>query len=171
MEKISAKKLVLIALFTALTMIFTAFIRVPLPLGYVNLGDAFVFLSVFVLGPYGIIAAALGSCLADCIGYIVYAPGTLIIKGIMAFVAWWIHKVLFQNSKKRIFAEIAGGVVGAIIMTAGYFFYEWAFFATAAVAIANAPWTLLQGAIGVVISVGVMRVLVATKILDKMKRE
>ena len=70
-------------------------------------------------------------------------------------------------TKNRAISEISGGILGAIIMTAGYFFYEWAFFATATVAIANAPWTLLQGGIGVVLSVCVMRVLVATKILEK----
>ena len=49
MKKFSTKKLVFTALFTAFIMIFTAFVRVPLPLGYVNLGDAFVLLAVFVL--------------------------------------------------------------------------------------------------------------------------
>ncbi len=168
MKKFSTKKIVFTALFTAFIMIFTAFVRVPLPLGYVNLGDAFVLLAVFVLGPiYGSIAAAIGSCLADCIGYLVYAPATLVIKGLMALVSWWVYNLLFKSTKKRMLSEIVGGVCGTILMTVGYFFYEWLFFTTASVAILNAPWTLLQGLIGVTIAVCVMRALIATKLLEK----
>ena len=88
MKKIPTKKLVLTALFTALTMVATMFIRIPLPLGYVNLGDAFVLLSVFILGPIlGTVAAGVGSTIADLFGYITYAPGTLIIKTAMAIIA------------------------------------------------------------------------------------
>ena len=43
MKNITTKKLVLTALFMALTVVATMFIRVPLLLGYVNLGDAFGF--------------------------------------------------------------------------------------------------------------------------------
>ena len=53
------------ALMMALTMVATMYITIPLPLGYVNLGDVFVLMSVFVLGPvYGTIAAGVGSGLA-----------------------------------------------------------------------------------------------------------
>lgn len=169
MKKVSTKKLVMTALFMALTMVATLFIRIPLPLGYVNLGDAFVFLSVFILGPlYGTVAAGVGSGLADLFGYITYAPGTLVIKSLMAILAWLVYQALVKTTKKRVLAEIAAGVVGAVIMAFGYFFYEWMFFETAAVAIVNVPWNLLQGAVGVAISVAVMRVLTATKVLEKL---
>ena len=62
MKNATTKKLVMTALMMALTMVATMFIRIPLPLGYVNLGDVFVLLSVFILGPvYGTIAAGVGS--------------------------------------------------------------------------------------------------------------
>jgi len=64
-------------------------------------------------------------------------------------------------------AEIVGGIVGAIVMACGYFLYELLFFTTAAAAIVNAPWNLLQGGIGVALSVIIMRVLIATKALEK----
>ena len=80
-KKIVTKKLVLTALMTALTMVSTLFIRLPLPLGYVQLGDGFVFLSVFLLGPlWGTVAAGCGSALADVFGYVLYSPATLLIK-------------------------------------------------------------------------------------------
>mgnify|MGYP003290306524 CR=1 FL=1 len=169
MKSITTKKLVMTALFMALTMVATMFIRIPLPLGYVNLGDVFVLLSVFVLGPIcGTIAAGIGSGLADLFGYITYAPGTLIIKSAMALVAWLIYTLLLKVTNKKMLAEIVGGIVGAILMACGYFLYEMLFFTTAAVAIVNAPWNLLQGGIGVALSVIIMRVLTATKALEKL---
>ena len=169
MKTMTTKKLVLTALFMALTMVATMFIRIPLPLGYVNLGDMFVLLSVFILGPIcGTIAAGVGSGLADLFGYITYAPGTLIIKSAMALVAWFIYTLLFKATNKKMLAEIVGGIVGAVLMATGYFFYEILFFTTPAVAIVNAPWNLLQGGIGVALSVIIMRVLTATKALDKL---
>lgn len=169
MKTLTTKKLVMTALFMALTMVATMFIRIPLPLGYVNLGDVFVLLSVFILCPvYGTIAAGIGSGLADLFGYITYAPGTLIIKSSMALVAWLIYAILLKATNKKMLAEIVGGAVGAILMATGYFFYEILFFTTPAVAIVNAPWNLLQGGIGVALSVILMRVLTATKALEKL---
>ena len=169
MENATTKKLVMTALMMALTMVATMFIRIPLPLGYVNLGDVFVLLSVFILGPvYGTIAAGVGSGLADLFGYITYAPGTLIIKSTMAFVAWLIYKFLSKATGKEMLGEIVGGIVGALVMATGYFFYEIIFFTTAGVAIVNAPWNLLQGGVGVALSVIIIRVLKATKALEKL---
>ncbi len=168
MQNITTKKLVTTALLMALTTMATMFIRIPLPLGYVNLGDVFVLLSVFILGPiYGTISAGIGSSLADLFAYISYAPGTLIIKSAMALVAWIIYKILLKATKKTTLAEIVGGIIGALLMALGYFCYEILFFTTPAVAIVNAPWNLLQGGVGVVLAVSIMRVLSATKILEK----
>ena len=169
MKNATTKKLVMTALMMALTMVATMFIRIPLPLGYVNLGDVFVLLSVFILGPvYGTIAAGVGSGLADLFGYITYAPGTLIIKSAMACVAWLIYKLLSKATGKEMLGEIVGGIVGVLVMTTGYFFYEIMFFTTAGVAIVNAPWNLLQGGAGVTLSVILMRVLTVTKALEKL---
>ena len=170
MQNLTTKKLVLTALLTALTFVATMFIRIPLPLGYVNLGDVFVLLSVFILGPvYGTIAGSVGSCLADLIGYISYAPGTLIIKSAMALVAYLVYSLLLKATKKDIIAEIIGGIAGAVIMAFGYFFYEILFFETAGVAIINVPWNLLQGAVGVILSTIVIRILDTTTLLEKLK--
>ena len=172
MKTLTTKKLVMTALFMALTMVATMFIRIPLPLGYVNLGDVFVLLSVFILGPvYGTIAAGIGSGLADLFGYITYAPGTLIIKSAMALVAWLIYKLLSKATGKEMLGEIVGGILGALVMATGYFFYEIMFFTTAGVAIVNAPWNLLQGGVGVALSVIIIRVLKATKALEKLNLE
>lgn len=169
--KTSTKKLVLTALFTALITVSTMFIRIPLPLGYVNLGDVFIFLSVFVLGPvWGTVASGIGSATADLLGYITYAPGTLIIKTLMALTTYLTYKLLFNLTKKTFIAEIIAGIFGSIVMAFGYFIYEIMFFETVAVAIVNVPYNLIQGATGVIIAVTVMRILSNTKVLDKLQK-
>ena len=77
------RKLVLAALLAALVCVATMVVQIPSPMqGYVNLGDCFVLLSGWLLGPwYGFAAGGIGSMLADLfLGYAHYAPGTLVIK-------------------------------------------------------------------------------------------
>lgn len=165
MKKSSAKKLVLTALFAALTMLATTFIRIPIPLGYVNLGDAFVLLSAFVLGPvWGTLAAGVGSAIADVIGYAVYAPATLIIKSLSALAAYYVYKAVGVATGKPIVGEIFAGVALSIIMPLGYFFYEIMFFETAAVAIVNLPYNVIQGVVATVIATLLTRVLKSLKL-------
>lgn len=171
MKKPNTKKLVLTALFTALTMVATLMIRIPLPLGYVNLGDAFILLGVFVLGPvYGGIAAGMGAGLADLFGYPLYAPATFVIKAGMAVAAWFVYKLLAKATKKEMLAQSVGGVCGALVMAVGYFLYEILLFTTVGVAIVNVPWNLLQGVVGTVLAVAVMKVLRATKVLERIQQ-
>ena len=85
----------------------------------------------------------------------------------MALVAWLVYQLLKTATKKAMFAEIAGGIAGTIVMAVGYFVYEVLLFTTAGVAVLNMPWNLLQGGVGITIAVAVMRVLTATKVLDK----
>ena len=169
MNKLSTKKLIFTAIFMALTTISTMFIRIPLPLGYVNLGDAFVLLLVFILGPVcGTISAGVGSAFADLLGYITYAPGTLIIKTLMAIAVYFTYKLILKASKVSILSQIIAGVVATLIMAFGYFVYETIFFTTAAVAILSLPFNLLQGAVGTAVAVILARILATTKLIDKL---
>lgn len=171
MKNLSTKKLILTALFMALTTLSTMSIRIPLPLGYVNLGDAFVLLSVFVLGPlYGTISAGFGSGLADLFVFIEYAPGTLIIKSLMAILAFIVYKLTSRIIKYSIVSEICAGIVATIVMAFGYFLYEILIFSHegVGVAIVNVPWNLLQGAVGTIVAVSIMRIIKATKLIEKL---
>ena len=116
------RKLVLAALLAALVCVATMVVQIPSPMqGYVNLGDCFVLLSGWLLGPwYGFAAGGIGSMLADIfLGYAHYAPGTLVIKGVMALVAALMYEKMGRTATSR----IAGGVVSEIIMVLGYFGY------------------------------------------------
>ena len=84
------RTMVTAAVLAALSCVATMVVQIPSPMnGYVNLGDCFVLLSGWLLGPWwGAAAGGIGSMLADLLlGYGHYAPGTLIIKGAMALVA------------------------------------------------------------------------------------
>ena len=152
------KKLVLTALFTALILCATLLIQIPLPFGYVHLGDGFVLLSTFILGPFlGSVASGLGSALADLFsGYALYAPATFLIKFSMALFCWFTHKLLSKFCKKPLAVEIFACLIGAFIMAFGYCLYESIIFSPAS-AVANVLWNLLQGSAGVVVSVTLLR--------------
>lgn len=88
--KLKTLQMVYVALMIAATCAATMSIRIPtLTGGYVHPGDSMVFLAAVILGrKNGMIAAAFGMVLADIFsGYMIWAPFTLIIKGIMAYIA------------------------------------------------------------------------------------
>lgn len=170
MKKNNVKRLVFTALFTALIVVATAFVSIPLPLGgYVHLGDAFLFLATFILGPvYGVIASGLGSAIADLIGYPTYALATLIIKALMSLIAYFFYYWLRKATKKTVLAEIVAGVTASVFMALGYFVFEVILYGTATVAI-SIPWNILQGVVGVAIAVATMRILEKNKMIRTLK--
>ena len=84
------KRLALAGQLCGATLLLTL-LSIPLPsgYGYVNLGDAGVFLCACLLpGGLGALAAGVGAALADLIlGWAVYAPVTLLVKGLTALLA------------------------------------------------------------------------------------
>lgn len=147
------KKTVLAALFAALTYVATTFIRIPAPLGYINLGDCFVVLGAFLLGPvYGTLAGGIGSMLSDLFGYPLFAPATLVIKALMAVAAALIFaKAEKLDEKKGTVLRIAAAVIAEIIMIAGYFIFECFVYSIPAAA-AEIPANLIQGAAAIISS-------------------
>lgn len=90
------KKLILAALFAALSCVATMSIRIPTPgtSGYIHPGDAVVILSGVILGPvWGFLAGGIGSALSDLIGgYFIYVPITFVIKGLVALAAGLLYQ-------------------------------------------------------------------------------
>ncbi len=116
----STKKIAAAGVIAALVFVATFFIRIPIPNGYLNLGDAVILISTLMLGPFAAIPAAIGAGLADLIsGYSVYVIPTIIIKGLMGFTA---GKIL--SHEKTVARKIIGFVLAELIMVAGYFAFE-----------------------------------------------
>jgi len=122
MKKMNTRKLALLAMMIALTTVGTILVQIPAIVahGYINFGDTFLMLTGLLLGPAaGMVAGGLGSALSDLIsGYAIYAPITLIVKGLEGFLCGWIYKK--QKQKHAIAAALAGG----ILMVLGYFIGE-----------------------------------------------
>lgn len=148
------KKLILAALFAALSCVATMSIRIPTPGtgGYIHPGDAIVILSGVILGPvWGFFAGGIGSALSDLIGgYFVYVPITFVIKGLVALAAGLLYQKVGKTQKSRYAAVVLGGVADIILVAGGYFVCE--YFIYGAGAAASIPANIIQGIGGVVIS-------------------
>ena len=148
------KKLILAALFAALSCVATMSIRIPTPGtgGYIHPGDAIVILSGVILGPvWGFFAGGIGSALSDLIGgYFVYVPITFVIKGLVALVAGHLYQKIGKTQKSRYVAVVLGGVADIILVAGGYFVCE--YFIYGAGAAASIPANIIQGIGGLVIS-------------------
>lgn len=159
--------LTLSATLTAIVTVATMVVQIPSPMnGYINLGDCFVLLSAWLLGPvYGTAAAAIGSALADILtGYTIYAPGTFVIKGLMALVACLLVK-MFISRKKILAGRIVSAVAAELIMVFGYFLYSALIFGEGLAAAVSIPGNLMQGLIGLVASVILASILGKIRIL------
>ena len=157
--KTRTQKIVMSALLAALVCVATMIIKIPSPLnGYINLGDCVVLLSGWLLSPvYGFVAAGLGSALADLFsGYLIYAPATFIIKGLMAIVAYYGFKYLRKKFSETS-ARILCGAAAEIIMASGYFVFEGFLYGFAA-SMVNIPANIVQGIAGLVLGVILIKV-------------
>ena len=148
------KKLILAALFAALSCVATMSIRIPTPGtgGYIHPGDAIVILSGVILGPvWGFLAGGIGSALSDLIGgYFIYVPITFVIKGLVALAAGLLYQKVGKNQKSRYIAVILSGVADIILVAGGYFVCEFLIYGAGAAA--SIPANIIQGVGGLVIS-------------------
>ncbi|HNV63400.1 MAG TPA: ECF transporter S component [Candidatus Cloacimonas acidaminovorans] len=129
---------------TVMVMIATVLVRIPVPGGgYFNLGDVvIIFSGLFGGWKAGLIAGGIGSALADLIGFPVFAPITLIVKGLEGLVAGLAKPAV----KWQIYFFPA---IAVIIMIAGYFLGCWLFPNLGlAVAIADLPVNIIQAVAG-----------------------
>jgi uncharacterized membrane protein len=122
------KPLAVNGIFASLTFAATMFINVRLPVsvngGLIHLGNIPLVVAAIVFGPYsGAAAGAVGMGLFDVVsGWAAWAPGTIIIRGLMGFVIGFIseRKPGGRSAARNAVAVSAGGAV----MIAGYYLYE-----------------------------------------------
>lgn len=149
-SRFSSRELMWSAVFAAVVCVATLVIRIPVPAtsGYINLGDSMVFVSALLFGArVGGLAGGVGSALADILsGYGIWAPFTLVIKGVEGYVVGHIAK---ENTIQR---SIIAVIVGGIILVLGYFIVEVVWFGTPA-ALAELPGNCFQAISGIIIAV------------------
>ena len=163
-------KIVISSLFAALICVATMLIKIPSPLkGYINLGDGIVLLAAWVLPlPYGLVAAGLGSALADLFsGYVVYAPATFAIKALMVVVAYSCYK-LFTKKTKSTISRIFSGILAEIVMILGYFLFEGILYGFVP-SLVNIPANAVQAVAGIIIDVVLITVFEKQNIIKLLK--
>ena len=133
----------------AAIFLLTSFVRIPLPAGYLNLGDVGVFLAALLLpAGYAALCAGVGSALSDLIGFPLYMPVTFVVKGLTALV----FSLLWHRlpGKLRYLAFLA-----VLTVPLGYFAFE--IFVFAEYAWADLPMNLLQAAVGAGLALAIDR--------------
>jgi len=146
-----------ILLFTAIVAVFTIVIVIPAPVtqGYINVGEIGVYMAALIGGPLvGGIAGGVGSMIIDLIVAPIYAPATLVIKGVEGSVAGYLFRTLRKKMNNISLAAVFSCAIGGVFMVTGYFLYELFLFNLAS-AISEVPGNTLQVVVGVIVSVPV----------------
>ncbi len=162
------KRLCVCAMLSALIFVFTAFVSVPAgPVGNINLGDAFIIITTFLLGPYGAIAGGIGAMLADLIGpYAIYAPATLIVKALLSLVCYYIYLALKKVIQLDYISKLIGAICGEIIMVLGYFLYEGILYGFAT-ALISVPFNLIQGGVATILGTLISYFILKNRTINK----
>lgn len=160
----SIRRLTTAGVLAAAIVLLTTLVSIPMPggFGYINLGDVGVLLAGMLLGGgWGALCAGAASALADVLlGYTVYAPATFVIKGLVALVAG----LLFARTQKKI--RFVALYPAALIVPAGYFFYELLLYGAAS-AIPNILFNTLQCMVGAVVATFLGIMLLKTKLFTR----
>ncbi len=159
----NSRTLTLNALSIALVAVATLAIRLPVPAtqGYINLGDAFIFVTALLLGPRtGGLAGGFGSAMADLLGgYAHWAPFTLFIKGLEGILVGFLFQGKLESGK-AVFWASGAACLGGIWMVCGYFLVETFLYGWAPALAAVGPNLIQAGGsllVGVPIAIGLAK--------------
>jgi len=137
-------KAFLVILLIGATAALTIVVRVPIPGtgGYLNFGDiAVIFCGLFLGKKWGALAGGVGSALADIIGgFFIFAPITLLAKGLEGFLAGVIGKTRLPI----VFLPLAGFAMLVVYFIAELFMPGMGMGA----ALSEAPFNVIQAIVG-----------------------
>jgi uncharacterized membrane protein len=150
-RELTAREITIYALSIALVCVSTIVIQIPIPLGYMHLGNTLILLCAFLFGPkVGMAAGGIGSALADLFtGYAYWALPTLIIKGIMGFAIGYIAN---RECKKAVMMRkrtAVAAAAGIIIMIAGYFIAGSLLYGSLYTGALQIPGLSIEGVLGI----------------------
>jgi len=155
-------KLTLAAVFAALVFIVTSQIPpIPIPAtsGYFNVGETVIYVAALLFGAsVGALSGGIGAMLADIyLGFGVFAPGTLVIKGIEGAIVGFLNLKLKKYIQNVTLCAVISVIVGGSEMVAGYFLYEQlALGLSFSVVLAEAPFNAVQMLVGIIIALPIM---------------
>lgn len=114
--------------------------------GFLNLGDGFILLFSSFLSPLSsFLVGGVASALVDFLcGYIIYAPYTLLIKGLEAIVV----SLIMSKWKNKLVAYF----IASLIMIIGYFLAAWNIHQNFIVALSTIWESAIQGIVGFIVA-------------------
>ena len=157
-RKIKTKSIIIAALFTAIVFVATYAVQIPLPGlatgGLIHLGNVALFTIAIIFGKrYGAISGAFGMALFDILSpWIIWAPGTFIIRGIMGYMVGSIAKGRNEKSL-HVFRLLLAMILPSVWMIAGYFGYNLLLYQNIAAAVASLPGDITQAVAGIVLTI------------------
>lgn len=155
MRTLRIREITMMGLSIALTTIGTMVIQIPIPAtnGYIHVGDGILLIVAVTLGARaGFIAGGIGSALADILtGYTIWAPFTLIIKGLMGYIMGRIASPSGEPSPLVTKRGLFGACLAAAWMVIGYYVSEAILTSSLQVPIFAIPWNFIQGIGGIII--------------------
>lgn len=163
-SKFNTKDLVISSLLISLVFIATKFINIRLPIsingGLIHLGNTMLFISAIVFGKRkGAIAGAFGMGLFDIVsGWILWAPFTFLIRGIMGYIIGYISWGNNRNGNSNLYNVIAV-LLSGIWMIIGYYLTEVILYGNWISPITSIPGNIVQIAIGIIIGLPIAKVL------------
>ena len=155
-------KITIAAVFAALVFIVTSQIPpIPIPAtsGYFNVGETIIYVAALLFGAFvGAFSGGIGAMLADVyLGFSVFAPGTMVIKGIEGAIVGILYQKLRKHLPNPTVRAVVSAVVGGLEMVTGYFLYEQLVLGYPfALALAEVPFNIVQMLIGLLIAVPIM---------------
>jgi len=124
-----ASEVSLIAVFAALVAVATVSFSVSVPAtrGYFNIGETAIYVSALLFGAsVGGLSAGIGSMIADLVlGYTLFAPATLLTKGIEGAIVGYLGKrrEVLGHRLRRLLAGATASALGTIILAVGSSYY------------------------------------------------
>ena len=173
-KKTDLKKITLTAVFAALIAVMTAFIKMPTGIneGYLHFGDSMIYLAGCLLGPYAVIAAAIGGALADILaGAAVWAIPTAIIKACnsVPFIIATSMYVKRKNNHRIIhLSALLMTVASGLITIFGYLLAEGLMYSFPS-ALTSVPFSIIQAVGSAIVFILVGCALDAVKIQKYLK--
>lgn len=145
-------KVALVAIMTAITVVFTLFVRVPTTKGYFNLCDVAIYFCAFSFNPLvAFISAGVGTALADMIsGYAQWAPISFIVHGAEGLIV-----ALLLRRNRNAVRKILASTIGVVIVAGGYFLIGGAVLTGFTTASIEVPMNIVQASVGAVIGFAV----------------
>ena len=130
---------------TAFVFVATFVPKIPIPLGYVHLGNAAIFLAVMFGGRrVGILSGVIGSTLADFLsGFPIWIVPTILIKAAEAETFWRLRGKNF----------LLGLIAAGLIMATGYTLAGAFLFDSLSACLASTPGLLMEAAINMFVTI------------------